>query len=451
MDYSVLRENDIRGIYGKNITLDFALIVGKAFGTYLLNCNKFECVVGYDNRVSGEALAEKLIEGLRSTGLNVILIGMVTTPLLNYATIDLNIEAGVIVTASHNSADQNGFKLFGDKFLHLKHSELEKVYDLIKGDKFLVGSGNIKYINMESKYIEMLSKSISPSEKEIKIAIDPGNGTTSLFIKKIISTFPFVRPFYINCYSDGSFPNHNPDPNNDDNLKELKKLVVAEGCDFGAAYDGDGDRIGIVDNCGNTIESDKLIAIFARNIIPNTINKRVLMDVKCSNALKLDVENLKAEAIMVKNGSAFIETEMNELDILVGGEYSGHIFFRDRYYGYDDGIYVSLRMYELLSKTNNASSKLLEGYRHYYNTPEIRVKIEDSKKWDLVNKVKEYSKEKKYDFLDIDGVRVMFNDGWALVRASNTEPCITMRFEAETQNRLDEIKNEFELLINKNM
>lgn len=448
MDYSVLRENDIRGVYGKNITEDLSLLVGKAFGTYLINNKKLDCVVGYDNRVSGDVLVEKLMEGIRSTGINVIFIGMVTTPLLNYATIELKNEAGIIVTASHNPANENGFKLFGDKFLHLKHSELIKVYELIKNKTFKSGSGNIKYINMNEKYITMMSKCINPGNKKIKMAIDPGNGTTSLFIKDIIKKYKNITPIYINDYSDGNFPVHNPDPNNDNNLKELKELVIKEKCDFGAAYDGDGDRIGIVDNLGNTIESDKLIALFARDIIPKTNNKKVLIDVKCSKALKIDIENLNAEAIMVKNGSAFIETEMNELDVLIGGEYSGHIFFRDRHYGYDDGIYASLRMYELLTNTNKLSSELLEGYTHYFNTPEIRVKTTDEKKWKIVDSIKNYVKEKKYNFIDIDGVRVEFKDGWALIRCSNTEPSITMRFEAETNERLKEIKMEFEDLVN---
>lgn len=448
LDTSVLRENDIRGVYGKNITEDFAFILGKAFGTYLINNNKKECVLGYDNRIGGESLAEKLIEGLRSTGINIVLIGMVTTPLLNFATIHLKIEAGIIVTASHNPANQNGFKLFGDNFLHLTHTELEKVYNLIQNKKFEKGTGNIKYIDLSKKYIEMLSKSIEPSTKKIKLAIDTGNGTTSLFIKDIIATFNNIEPIFINDNSDGTFPNHNPDPNNDANLVTLKKIVVDNKCDFGAAYDGDGDRIGIVDNLGNTIESDKLIAIFSRNIIPNTNNKKVIMDVKCSNALKLDIENLGAKAIMLKNGSAFIETEMHDLDVLIGGEYSGHIFFRDKFYGFDDGIYASLRMYELLSNTEKKSCELLEGYKHYYNTPEIRVNTSDEKKWKIINLVKEYVKNKKYDFIDIDGVRVVFVDGWALLRCSNTEPCITMRFEAESNKRLKEIKEEFENLLN---
>lgn len=446
IDTNVLRENDIRGEYGKNITENFAFIVGKAFGTYLINKNEHNCIVGYDNRTSGEKLVENLMRGIVNTGINIKFIGMVTTPILNYATINLNIEAGIIVTASHNPSNQNGFKLFGENFLHLSRTELEKVYELIKKQNFINGKGKIEFYDIRSAYINMLSSKINNSNKTLKIAIDPGNGTTALFIEDIIKKFN-IEPIFLNVKSDGSFPNHNPDPNNDKNLKELKKIVVDEKCDFGIAYDGDGDRVGIVDELGNTIESDKLIAIFARDIIPKTTKKRVILDVKCSNALVEDIKKIEAEPIMVKNGSAFIETKLSLEDVLIGGEYSGHIFFRDRYYGYDDGIYAGLRLFEILSKTDKKCSELLEGYKHYYNTPEIRIKTTDEKKWEIVQYIKEYAIDKKYEFLDIDGVRITFDDGWALIRCSNTEPSITTRYEATTKERLQEIKEEFEKII----
>lgn len=448
IDTSVLRENDIRGVYGKTITEELAIRIGTAFGNYLNDIGKKECVIGYDNRVSGEKLVENLMRGLVNTGINIKFLGMVTTPILNYATISLNIEAGIMVTASHNPADENGFKLFGENFLHLKRKELEKVYEYIKNPKIIQNKGTIEYVNINDSYINMLETYILKGNRHLKVAIDTGNGTTSLFIKEIISKFD-IEPIYLNIESDGRFPVHNPDPNNEKNLEELKNVVIKENCDFGIAYDGDGDRVGIVDELGNTIESDKLIAIFSRDIIPKTLNKKVLLDVKCSNALVEDVKKLGAEPIMVKNGSAFIETELSTRDILIGGEYSGHIFFRDKFYGFDDGIYASLRLYEILSNTNKKCSELLEGYTHYFNTPEIKVKTTDDKKWDIVNNVKEYVISKGYEYLDIDGVRVIFEDGWALIRCSNTGPNLTMRFEAKTEGRLLEIRNEFENLINK--
>lgn len=447
MDFSVLRENDIRGVYGKGITEELAYRVGCAFGTYLSNKNKKECVVGYDNRVSGDKLVKKVIEGLVNTGINVKFIGMVTTAILNYATIYFNIEAGIMVTASHNPSNENGFKIFGENFLHLKRNELEIFYDLIKTENFTTGLGKVEYADLKHSYENMLAAYINIGKKRLKVAFDPGNGTTSLFIKDIVKHFN-IESIFINSESDGSFPVHNPDPNVDSNLKGLKDIVIKEKCDLGLAFDGDGDRVGIVDELGNTIESDKAIAIFSRHIIPRTLNKKVILDVKCSKALVEDLESIGATPIMVKNGSAFIETELNEKDVLVGGEYSGHIFFRDKYYGYDDGIYAGLRMFEILSNTNKKCSELLEGYNKYYNTPEIKVATTDEKKWSIVENVKDYVKSKGYEFIDIDGVRVTFNDGWALIRCSNTGPNLTMRFEATTTDRLDSIKNEFTNLVN---
>ena len=372
---------------------------------------------------------------------------MVTTAILNYATIYFNIEAGIMVTASHNPSNENGFKIFGENFLHLKRNELEIFYDLIKTENFTTGLGKVEYADLKHSYENMLAAYINIGKKRLKVAFDPGNGTTSLFIKDIVKHFN-IEPIFINSESDGSFPVHNPDPNVDSNLKGLKDIVIKEKCDLGLAFDGDGDRVGIVDELGNTIESDKAIAIFSRHIIPRTLNKKVILDVKCSKALVEDLESIGATPIMVKNGSAFIETELNEKDVLVGGEYSGHIFFRDKYYGYDDGIYAGLRMFEILSNTNKKCSELLEGYNKYYNTPEIKVATTDEKKWSIVENVKDYVKSKGYEFIDIDGVRVTFNDGWALIRCSNTGPNLTMRFEATTTDRLDSIKNEFTNLVN---
>lgn len=447
MDFSVLRENDIRGVYGKGITEELAYKVGCAFGTYLSNQNKKDCVVGYDNRLSGKNLVQEVIKGLVNTGINVKFIGMVTTALLNYATIYFNIEAGIMVTASHNPSNENGFKIFGENFLHLKRNELEKFYELIKNEQFGVGLGKVEYVDLKHSYENMLAAYINIGKKKLKVAFDPGNGTTSLFIKDIVKYFN-IEPIFINSESDGRFPVHNPDPNVDSNLQGLKEIVIKEKCDLGLAFDGDGDRVGIVDELGNTIESDKAIAIFSRHIIPRTLNKKVIFDVKCSKALIEDLERIDATPIMVKNGSAFIETELNEKDVLVGGEYSGHIFFRDKYYGYDDGIYAGLRMFEILSNSNKKCSELLDGYNKYFNTPEIKVATTDEKKWSIVEKVKDYVKSKNYEFIDIDGVRVTFDDGWALIRCSNTGPNLTMRFEATTEERLENIKNEFVNIVN---
>ncbi len=448
-DFSILRENDIRGVYGKNITEEVALLVGKAFGTFLKNNQLNKCIVGYDNRLSGESLTLKVVEGLNDCGINVIMLGRVTTPILNYATIKLENEAGIMVTASHNPANENGFKLFGKNYLHLDEKDLNTVYDLIKSQKFVKGKGNVHYYDIKNEYINYLKSIINLGDRKLKVGIDTGNGTTSIFIKEIMKSFN-IDAYYLNSVSDGSFPKHNPDPNVKANLKELCKLVREERLDIGIAYDGDGDRVGIVDELGQIIESDKLLAIFARNILVNTDNKRLILDVKCSKALVEDLKKLNIEPIMLKNGSAYIESELFKRKVYIGGEYSGHIFFRDNHYGYDDGIYVGLRMLEILSKNKNKKlSSYLDGYNKYYNTEELRIKTTDELKWKIVEQVKEYAINKSYDFLDIDGVRVEFDDGWALVRASNTGPQLSIRFEASTEKRLADIQKEFMDLVNK--
>ncbi len=447
IDYSILRENDIRGVYGKNITEQIALIIGSAFGTYLKQNNKDVCIVGYDNRISGKSLVTNLIQGLINTGINVKFLGMVTTPILNYATIKYNIEAGIMVTASHNPANENGFKLFGDNFLHLNKTELNKVYGLIKNKTFLIGKGSIDLLDIKDDYVLMLKTYINIGKKKLKIAIDTGNGTTSLFIDSIMKNFDFDI-YYLNNFSDGRFPKHNPDPNDENNLKELIHIVIENKLDLGIAYDGDGDRVGIIDENGKIIENDKLLAIFAKYIFPKTTNKKLIFDVKSSMGLLNEIENFGGVPLMVKNGSAYIESKMVEENALIGGEYSGHIFFRDRFYGFDDGIYASLRLLEILSNSDKKCSELLNDYLELYNTPELKIPTTDEKKWKIVEEVKKYVINKKYNFEDIDGVRVEFKDGWALIRCSNTGPNLTLRFEAKTEERLTEIKKEFMDLLN---
>ncbi len=448
MDYSILRENDIRGIYKENLTEEVAYNVGQAFGTYLRSENKLECVVGFDNRVSSPILTENLIKGLRNTGINVIFVGRVTTPILNFATIKFNIEAGIMVTASHNPASDNGFKLFGKDFLHLDNHELNKVYDLIKSKDFKSGNGSLTTKTIIDDYLTTMKTFINIKNRPIKAVIDTGNGTVSLFIKQIMGMFPNLSIIYLNDVSDGTFPVHNPDPNVDENLAELKKVVKENKCDIGIAYDGDGDRVGIVDELGNTIESDKLLALFGRNILVNNENKKLVFDVKCSKALVDDINAHALVPIMVKNGSAFIESEIVRQNALIGGEYSGHLFFRDRHFGYDDGVYVSLRLIEIMSNNDKKLSSYLDGYKKYFNTPEYRIKTTEELKWKIVDSIKDYVKSKNYNFIDIDGVRVEFEDGWALVRASNTSAQLSIRFEAITEERLKEIEEEFMTIVN---
>ncbi len=446
MNYNILRENDIRGEYPSEINEKAVIKIGKAFAYYLTEKGIETCIIGHDNRLSSQSLNDILIKTVLSSGINVIDIGLVTTPMLNYACITSEIPYGIMITASHNKASDNGLKIFGENYLHLRQDELKKLYSYIKEEKETSGKGSLSTLNIRDKYINMLISKFGRINK--KVVIDCGNGTASTIVKDIFSKI-FFDVNYINCTSDGSFPIHNPDPNVPENLKWLIDMVKLKNADLGIAVDGDCDRVGIVDNNGNIITTDYLIAIYAKDIIPLNQNKNVLIDIKCSSVIASTIKKMGGKSIMVKNGSAYIESLMYDTPALIGGEYSGHIFFKDDYYGYDDGFYAGLRLAKILNDKNTLASNLTSDMKKLPNTPEIRVKVTDDNKFTIVNKIKEYAKEKSYSCNFIDGVRVDYKEGFALVRASNTGPYLTLRFEASTEEELLQRKNEFMDLIDK--
>ena len=446
MNYNILRENDVRGEYPRDINENAVKQIGKAFGYYLNEKNINKCIIGHDNRLSSESLNNTLKNALVNSGLDVIDIGLVTTPMFNYASIVNNIPYGIMITASHNKASDNGLKIFGENFLHLSQDELKKLYSYVKEEKEVNGIGTVNELNIKDKYIKMLTNKFKKINK--KVVVDCGNGTASIIVKELFNQI-FLNVNYLNCESDGSFPIHNPDPNVPENLKWLIDMVKLRGADLGIAVDGDCDRVGIVDNKGNIITTDYLIAIFAKEIIPVNQNKKVLIDVKCSSVISDEIKKIGGKPIMVKNGSAYIEGLMHDTPALIGGEYSGHIFFRDDYYGYDDGFYAGLRFAKLLEKENVLAEELINDMKVLLSTPEIRIEVDDDKKRDVINKVKEYVIEKKYKAIYVDGVRVNYNDGFALIRMSNTGPYVTLRFEASNEEDLLLRKNEFMSLIEK--
>lgn len=449
LDKSILRKWDIRGIYPEQINEDVALKVGFAYGAFLKEKNKNTCIVGRDNRIGGEELSKCLIHALTESGINVIYLGIVTTPMLNFAAHELNNEYGIMITASHNPKCDNGFKVFGIGCLHLNAKELNHFYDLIKEDKKVSSNekGAIKEVDIKDLYIKDLVNNIN-LEKKLNVVVDCGNGTSSTIIKDVYKNFN-CDVTYLYSDSDPTFPNHHPDPSVFENLNDLRNKVTQTKADLGIAYDGDADRVGIVDEKGNIVECDKLMAIYSKDILKSSENKNIVLDVKCSMALENAIKKYGGNPIMVCNGSAYIETFVQDYPACFGGEYSGHVFFNDRHYGYDDGIYAGLRLQEILCKENISLSELSCDYQKLYNTPEIKVAVKDENKFIIVDKVKEYCDQKDYDYLDIDGVRVKFPDAWALVRASNTGPNLTLRFEATTEERLKELKDEFTSLVDK--
>lgn len=444
---NIFREYDVRGVYPTDLNEDVAYTFGKAYGTYIKRFNQSKCVIGHDNRLSGESLTKNLVEGILSTGIDIIYLDLVTTPMYYYTCIKLGIPAGVMVTASHNPKDDNGFKFSFDDRGNAKGEMIQEFYNFILDGNFDEGNGNLSKYDIKEEYYKLLLSSIDINkERKLKVIIDCGNGTTSPFAPEIYSlAVEDLVVLYGN--SDPNFPNHHPDPCVEENLTVLKRTVVDLKADVGIAFDGDGDRVGIIDEKGKFIPADQFMIMMARYLIPNNENKRFLYDVKCSKALTEEIEKLGGTPVICRTGNSYTKAETKDKDCIFGGEYSGHIYFRDKFPGFDSGMYAGLRMIELLSKTDKKVSELLEDINYYYSTPEIKIPSTDIKKKEVVEKIKEFCHEKNLKTIEIDGVRIEFDDGWALVRYSNTGPNITARFEGKTEEFMNKIKDLFIKLI----
>lgn len=444
---NIFRGYDIRGIYPTEIDEDTAYTIGLGFGSYIKSIGKKNCVVGHDNRISSPILFKALIEGILKTGIDVISLGLCTTPMYYYACIKLKIYSGVMVTASHNPKDDNGFKFAFDEKGNCKGQEIQDFLNYILKKDFTYGNGLLEEYDITPDYIELFKNNLTFGNRRVKVVIDPGNGTTSIIAKKIYEMYP-IELICINNTSDGNFPNHHPDPCVEDNLKQLKEAVEKTNADIGLSFDGDGDRMGMVTNTKRFVPTDLFMIIVIRDIINKVEKKEFLYDVKCSKALSDEIEKLGGKGICYRTGNSYTKAAVRDNDLPFGGELSGHVYFRDRWPGFDSGLYAGLRMLEILSNTNKTVDELLEGINKYYSTDELKFKTSDDIKFSIIEKIKDYAESKEYKYLDIDGVKVLFDDSWALVRASNTGPNITARFEANNEERLEEIKNEFISLIN---
>ncbi len=448
LDKNVFRGYDIRGVYQKNIDEDFAYTMGLGFGTHIQNIGFKKCVVGHDNRLSSPSLYDALIKGIISTGCDVVSLGLCTTPMYYYACIKLEIPSGVMVTASHNPKDENGFKFAFDENGNCKGEEIQDFYRELVNSDFISGNGNVSDYDIEPDYIDLFRNNLVFGDRRLKVVLDPANGATASFARKIYELYP-MDLFIINEESDGSFPNHHPDPCVEENLKQLKEKVLELKADVGLSFDGDGDRLGVVTSSGKFIPTDLYMIIIIRDIVNKVSKKKFLYDVKCSKSLSDEIEALGAEGICYRTGNSYTKAKVREEELPFGGELSGHVYFRDRWPGFDSGMYAGLRLLEILSNTDKTVEELLSGINKYYSGEEEKYSSTDEKKVYVVNKILEYVKEKGYSYIDIDGVRVSFDDGWALVRYSNTGPNITARFEAKTLERLKEIQDEFRGLISK--
>jgi len=437
MNPGIFREYDIRGITGKDLTETDVTAIGMGVGTYLAQHGCQKITVGRDCRVSSDVYARKVIEGLRSTGCHVTDIGICSTPVLYFSIPHLKQEGGVMVTASHNPAEYNGFKLcIGSDSIH--GEEIQKIRRIIDEKAFEMGAGNLSAVEVTADYQTVIEKNINIAQP-LKVGIDAGNGTAGVVAVPLIKRLG-CKVYDLYCEMDGTFPNHEADPTVLKNMQDLIGLVKDKGLDVGIGYDGDGDRIGVIDEKGNIVFGDKLLIIFAREILSRKPGATIISEVKCSHTMYADIEKHGGRAIMWKTGHSLIKAKMKVEKAELAGEMSGHMFFADRYYGFDDAVYASCRLLEILSNSGRKISEILADVPKTFTTPEIRVDCPDEKKFGIVQKVTAHFRE-RYNVIDIDGVRILFDDGWGLVRASNTQPALVLRFEAMTEGRLKEIRN----------
>ena len=448
MNESIFKAYDIRGNYPNDINEKVAYTIGQSYGTYLQKYfDKRKCVIGCDNRLSSPSLIAALKEGLLDSGMNVIDYGVITTPMHYYSRYIEN-TYGIMVTASHNPKDDNGFKFSFDPVANARGDMIEDFKDFtLKGD-FFTGSGMSEKRDIKALYLNYLKDNVTMGDKKINVVFDCGNGVTSTIIRDAVSLFPNIEATYICSTSDGTFPNHHPDPAVETNMAMLKEKVLETKADIGIAFDGDGDRLGIIDENGTFVMADQYLIVAVRDMINQVKKKTFLCDVKCSKSFIDEVEKLGGTVFMSRTGTSFTEANTKENHIPLGGELSGHIFFNDRGPEVCSAIYAGLRFIEILSKTDKSFSDLLNGITKYYSTPEMKVHCSNETKFDVVEKVKQYVKQKNYSFLDIDGVRVNFKESWGLIRASNTGPDLTLRFEATSEKELEKIKKEFTDVVN---
>ncbi|PLX66259.1 MAG: phosphomannomutase [Denitrovibrio sp.] len=462
LNKDIFRRYDIRGIYNKNLTDNIAELSGKAFATQVIketNNQSPTLSVGRDVRSSSEPLFKAICKGLTESGVNVLDLGICPSPVTYFSMYSEGSDGYIMITGSHNPPEFNGIKV-GTKNTVYHSEKIEQIYDCISDENFITPTklGTIKKIDIVPKYISFITDHFSDLKdkilklnKRIEVVIDAGSGTASSIAPEIFSNLGIdILPLY--CEQDGSFPGHHPDPTVESNMLEAKQHMLNHSADFCIGYDGDADRLGALDNLGNMIWGDELIGIFAGDIANNHQGETVIADVKASQGLYEHIENIGMKSIMYFSGHSMIKEKMKQENAILGGEMSSHFFFADRYYGYDDGIYASVRLVEayvnqLLDKKITSSSELTSSIPNYFNTPEIREYCSDDIKFDLIKRLdyqfNQYLNDKIYGIkgiINIDGLRINFENGWALVRASNTEPLLVTRYEAISEEDLNEIR-----------
>lgn len=447
MNPLIFREYDIRGVADRDLGDDFTHDLGRALGTFLSRQGKRRIALGRDNRLSSDRLHAALLAGLLETGLHVVDQGVGPTPLLYFGVFHGDLDGGVQITGSHNPAAENGFKLMIGKQT-LTADQIRQLRDMVVARDFdMTGGGRVEQDDLMPAYCGYMRGNIRLARTDLRFAVDAGNGAGGPLAVAAMQAVG-LQPIAMYCDMDGHFPNHHPDPSLPENLAPLIECVQRNELELGLAYDGDADRLGVIDELGQIIWGDKLMILFSREILRRHPGAAILGEVKCSQTLYDDIAAHGGRPVVWKTGHSLIKKKMKEESALLAGEMSGHLFFGDRYFGYDDAIYASLRLLEIVASAKAPLSSLLQDVPVTFSTPEIRVDCGDEAKFGIVARVLSQFRS-THDVLDVDGVRIKFEGGWGLVRASNTQPALVMRFEAETQARLEEIRSEVESAVDR--
>ena len=438
LNQNIFRANDIRGIAYDDLNRDVVQSLGRALGSEAIDRKVQEFIIGRDARLSSPDLFDWLSSGIMSTGCNVIDIGIVTSPMFYHSTYELNSSSGAVITGSHNPGDYNGFKIVFNNN-STSSEEILTIKQRILEENFREGKGISKKEDIKESYINRILGSIKLN-KNLNISIDCGNGAAGVIAREV---YERLGCNVIELYGepDGSFPNHHPDPSKFENVEDLIKSVKQNDSIVGLAFDGDADRLGVISPKGEMIFPDRQMIMFSRQVIQSSPNAKIVFDVKCSKLLSDEIEKLKGKPLICKTGHTFIKQKIRETNALLGGEMSGHIFFNDRWPGFDDGIYAGARMLEIIA--NSEEDDPFSTVPNMLSTPEINISAEDEEKFQIVKTFIENSKFSDAKIVSIDGIRVEFEKGWGLLRPSNTSPCLVLRFEAETDNDLNKIKKIF--------
>jgi phosphomannomutase/phosphoglucomutase len=442
MNPNIFREYDIRGVAERDLGDDVTRDIGRAFGTLLARRGKRRIALGRDCRLSSDRLHAALLDGLLQAGMQVVDQGVGPTPLLYFGVFHGELDGGVQITGSHNPPDENGFKLMCGKQT-LAGDEIRALRELIeRGDFVREGGGSVESFDPAPAYVGYMRGNLRLARRDLRFAVDAGNGAGGPLALAAMRGL-LLEPQAMFCEMDGRFPNHHPDPSQPQNLAPLVERVRAQGLQLGIAYDGDADRLGLIDERGEPIWGDRLLILFSRQILGRHPGAAILGEVKCSQTLYDDIALHGGRPIVWKTGHSLIKRKMKEEGALLAGEMSGHLFFADRYFGYDDAIYASLRALEIVARADRPLSELLADVPATFSTPELRVDCPDTEKFGVVERVLAHFRP-THEVLDVDGARIKFEGGWGLVRASNTQPALVLRFEAGTEQRLEAIRSEVE-------